>query len=428
MTEYRNSTLNTPAPHCTEEYSVVVAGTGPAGIAAAYFAAQSGARVLLLERLDKPGVKLLASGGGRCNFSNTLPENEFMMSFGRNGRFMTQALKFFGRDQLLEFLKKHGVPHTVTDGKYYFPASGRAADVRDAFLENAKKMGVRLRMNARVTQILTDENGVTGAVLESGETIPCKAVILAAGGNAFSPLGGSACGLELAKSAGHTIVKPLPAMAPLVSNGLNFAGLAGVSLTDAKLSLVAEKKRLTTRGELVFTHDGLSGPAALNLSAPAYREFDKAGSLPFTFAPVAELSEPAAWQKLLTDLRTKDPKKLFRTSLARYMPHSLANELCALAGAENVLNMALNNQLVEKLAKLLSGVPLTIAKLCPMAKAMSMSGGVALKEVDPATMQSKLVPGLFFAGEILDLAGPCGGYHIQFAFSSGALAGNAAAR
>lgn len=401
-------------------FDVVVCGAGPAGLSAALSAAQSGKRVLIAEKLSRPGVKLLASGGGRCNFTNNLPEDKFMMSFGRNGRFMTEALRAGGREWLLDFLRSHKVEPVLEDGIHYFPASRSAMDVRDAFLEEAVRLGAALKTSLKITGIRLNEAGaVCGVETEQGGG-SCSSLILACGGMAMSVLGGTSAGLELAKSVGHTIVKPLPAMAPLRVK--ERWALQGVSLPAASLSMIAERKRITASGEIVFTHDGLSGPAALDLSAPAYRAFERDGTAEIFFSPVENM-DFRKWQDLLMRFRQTEGLKYLRTSLGKFMPHALAETLCIEGGLGETRNAELTNGDIESFARFLTQIPLHISALCPMEKAMAMSGGVSLKEVNPKNMESRLVSGLFFAGEMLDLAGPCGGFHIQFAIASGRLAG-----
>ncbi len=401
-------------------FDVVVCGSGPAGLSAALSAAQSGKKVLIAEKLNRPGVKLLASGGGRCNFSNNLPEDKFMMSFGRNGRFMTDALRAGGRDWLLDYLRSKKVEPVLEDGVHYFPASRSAMDVRDAFLEEAVRLGAVLKTGLKITGIRLNESGaVCGVETEQGGGT-CRNLILACGGMAMSVLGGTSSGLELAKSVGHSVVKPLPAMAPLRIK--ERWALQGVSLPSASLSLVAERKRFSAAGEIVFTHDGLSGPAALDISAVAYRAFEREGKLEISFSPVEGMNWKD-WQNQLILFRRTEGLKLLRTSLGKFMPHALAETLCLEAGLGEYRNSEMSNAAIENFAGFLAQIPLHVSALCPMEKAMAMSGGVSLKEVNPKTMESRLVPGLFFAGEMLDLAGPCGGFHIQLAIASGRLAG-----
>ena len=238
-------------------------------------------------------------------------------------------------------------------------------------------------------------------------------------------LGGSGDGLRMAEAAGHTVTPPLPAMAPVCTAESWIPPLSGVSLPDAELKYSAGKTTAASRGELLFTHDGLSGPAALDLSGPLYRaREEKKDSFSLRLRFCAGLGQ-AEWTAHLDRFRSTEGAKLVRTSLGAFLPHSVASAVAECAGLEETKNHALRNADRDRLAGLLGAMPLTVAKRCPMEKAMAMSGGVRLREVDPRTMESRLVRGLFFAGEILDLTGPCGGFNIQFALASGLLAGTA---
>ena len=236
-------------------------------------------------------------------------------------------------------------------------------------------------------------------------------------------LGASSSGLELARESGHKITPPLPAMAPLCLSEVWIKSLSGISLPDALLSLTCGNTSQKSRGTLLFTHDGVSGMAALNLAGTAYRMWSaKPDKLKITLNFLADKST-ADYAQMLTSFQKEMPDKLLKTSLSHFLPKSLAAGICAAAGVENRQNRDLKVSEKENFIRSLSAMPLTIERLCPVEKAMAMSGGIHLKEVDPETMGSRLVRGLFFAGEILDLTGPCGGFNIQFALSSGYLAG-----
>ena len=407
----------------SDSFDVVVCGSGPAGLSASLAAAESGARTLLLERLPDLSTKLLASGGGRCNFSNLLPAPEFMAAFGRNGRFMTDALRTGGLDFVRAFLRSEGIGTVTEDGFHCFPSTGKASSIRDAFLRAARKEGrLTVKTSVCAEELRIRSGTLEGVVTQNGE-YRCRKFILASGGTAMSALGGSARGLKLAEAAGHRIVPPLPAMAPIPVDEPWISELAGVSLPDVRLSFSAGRLHGACRGELLFTHEGLSGPAALSLSGPAGRAFSEHGdSFRLTLVPEAE-ADRQVWCGRIDAARKTDSEKLFRSVPGRTLPRSLAARLAALAGLEDVRNGALRNTDRDRAAGLLAEIPLRVSRLSSMEKAMAMSGGVDLKEVDPKTMESRLVKGLFFAGEVLDLTGPCGGYNIQFAIASGRLAG-----
>ena len=407
----------------SDPFDVIVCGSGPAGLSAVLAAVQSGARTLLLERLPSLGRKLLASGGGRCNFSNLLPPPEFMAAFGRSGRFMTNALQTGGLDFIRSFLQSEGIGTVAEDGFHCFPSTGRAASILDAFLHAAQKSGLlTVRTSACVEKLQIRDGRLEGVRTEDTEYF-CRKFILASGGTAMSALGGSSRGLKLAESAGHKIVPPLPAMAPIPVDEPWISELTGVSLPDARLTFTAGRLHGSCRGELLFTHEGLSGPAALSLSGPAGRAWrEHRESFRLIFAPEAE-ADRKCWCERIDSARKSDPEKLFRSTPGKTLPRSLSARLAALAGLEAIRNGALKNTDRDRAAGLFAGIPLSVSRLSSMEKAMAMSGGVALSEVDPKTMESRLVKGLFFAGEVLDLTGPCGGYNIQFAIASGRLAG-----
>lgn len=405
----------------------LVVGCGPAGLAAASAAAERGARTLLFERMDRPGMKLLASGGGRCNVGNALSPQAFMARFGRNGRFMSDALSAASPEWLRDFLASHGAECELTDGFHYFSKSGRASDILNAFLNECRRLGVELRTGVRVESIERLPDG-SFDVKAGGSSFKARAVILTTGGMAWPSLGGSRCGLELARKLGHSIVKPLPAMAPIIVSDSWVGQLSGVSLKESRLTLdLGGRKRFVGEGELLFTHDGFSGPAALDISGDIAVACDEAnGPVKFELQvkPGWGVRE---WTAEIDSWRKSGPRRFARNALAGYVSRSLADALCVLASVPDVACCELKAADRDKLAAILAATPLTATGAGPMDRAMAMRGGVSLKEVDPRTLESKIVPGLFFAGEVLDLVGPCGGYNIQWAFSSGRLAGLSAA-
>ena len=239
-------------------YDVIVCGAGPAGLSAALASCQSGRNTLLAEKQMQPGVKLLASGGGRCNFSNTCDLETFMKAFGRNGRFMSPALSVGSREWLIDFLAEHGVRAVLKDDLYYFPESGKASDILQAFLNTALASGLTFRTNCCVEALEVEQSAVSAVIL-NGERIRCNKLILAAGGTAMPSLGSSDAGLKLAEQTGHRIIQPLPAMAPLYCREDWVKRLSGVSLPDVELSFIDGRNPVRSRGTLLFTYDGISG-------------------------------------------------------------------------------------------------------------------------------------------------------------------------
>lgn len=413
----------------------MIIGSGPAGLAARVGACEMGKEAVILEKNDRPSLKLLASGGSKCNFSNLLSKEEFMAKFGRNGLFMRDALSLTFRDWTVAFLQKHKISTSLVDDFYLFPASGGAKGVQQAFCEGCSP----IETFAEAAEIITENSAVKGILLKDGRIFHTKKVILAAGGNAWNSLG-SKKGLLLAERCGHTIIDPLPAVAPLYVREEWVKLLSGVSLPKAALVLTEEKTRADgkkkkrqiwkTEGNLLFTHEGLSGFAALDMASEAGKLFRKnhAAVILLKVLPGKTKEELHFFAE---KYRKEAGNKFLHTLLAEKeaLPHSLSRIICELAGCENMPFCRLTKEAEEKLCSLLyEGIPLCISQLAPMEKAMAMAGGVSLKEIDPATLESKKIKGLYFAGEIMDLTGPCGGYNIQWAISSGRLAGQSAAK
>ncbi len=410
------------------ETHVVIAGGGPAGLMAALAAAESGARVTLCERQPRLGRKLDATGGGRCNLTNTLDPEPFMHRFGPHGRFMTHALRRFGRDEVLERMRAWGVPCDAEDGFHYFPRSHRAADVRRALEEQARRRGVAIRTSTAVTALELAAGAVRG-VRTDGGAFAADAVVVAAGGAAWPALGGCTLGYELARTAGHTVVPPTPALVGLATRETWPRTCAGASLPDAAAWIDRPRVRKTLfRGELLFTHAGVSGPLILDLSGLAmHLRSEGAGDVPLRLNLQPDVPREV-WGRRFDEWRTGRGRKSVRNLLAEHLPHSLAAALCEISGIAPELQASrLPAPARDGLLEAVCATRLTVTGSEGLAHAMVTRGGVSLREVDPATLESRRVRGLYFAGEVLDLDGPCGGFNLQWAFSSGHLAGRAAA-
>ena len=410
-----------------ESFDVVIIGSGPAGLAAALAAASHGASTVILERDHTAGRKLCATGNGRCNFSNTLPPLKFMAEFGRHGRFMADALRAAPREFFLELLQQEGIRPVVENEIHYFPMNGRASDVRDAFLRAAKHSGAQTRLSTPVRRVLVEDGAAAGVETYGSEVIRASHVILACGGTAAPALGGSSSGIQLAQELGHTVREPVAALAPIHVDDPWISELAGLTVPDAELGVMVGTHRVSMRGSLLFSLTAFSGPSALNLSGTVNRVLlSGEGPAQVVLRVLPDWKEQRLFDYLV-DEREKAPDHLLKNSLARIIPRSLASLVCERLFGPEFHSKRLTNAGAHELAHLLDGIRFAVSNPASMDEAMAMDGGVLLKEVDPRTMESRIVRGVHFAGEILDLTGPTGGFNIQFALSGGRLAGLAAA-
>jgi predicted Rossmann fold flavoprotein len=402
---------------------VVVVGGGPAGLMAAIAAAERGRAVTLLEKLPRTGAKLLSSGGGRCNVTNTLPADEFMARFGRQGRFMQPALSALPSDGLRAFLESLGVPTQAPDGVLVFPVSDSAADVQRALLTRARELGVTVRTGADVTDLWIEHGALRGVEVADGR-IAAQAAVLATGGRGYPSLGGGTTGYDMARQAGHTVVEPVPAIVPLVVSEEWPRGCPGVSLPLVRIWIdLPRQSREGTSGSMIFTHTGISGPAVLDISGDVSALLLKHKEVPLRI-DLAPGTTEAVWIERFDRWQVAAGTATIRILLGRHLPRALVAPLCLAAGVQPGIRPGQVTRMARKaLAKLLTAVPLTVTSTEGWDHAMVTRGGVSLKEVDPGTLASRRLPGLYLAGEVLDLDGPCGGFNLQWAFSSGRLAG-----
>lgn len=407
-------------------HDILIIGAGPAGLMAAIAAARAGRRVLVLEKEAQPGRKLLASGGGRCNLANTLPVPEFMIQFGRQGRFMDPALRALDAHHLREFLAGAGVPTHAPDGFHVYPTVEKAQVVLDALLRLGAQAGVELRCGTEAPALWIEAGQLRG--VQCGETrLAARQVIVAAGGKSYPALGGTESGYRLAEQAGHGIVPPLPALVGLLTRETWPHALAGISLPEARIVVQCPGfPRTGTAGAVLFTHRGISGPGILDLSGAVAAQLAQGGGVALRIQPLAQRAF-GQWQAELAAWAGQHGSTKVTNLIRRHLPDALGTALVRQAGlADDVRAAHLRVAQRDSLANWLAGFPLTIAHTEGFTHAMVTRGGVRLKEVDPHTLQSRLLPGLFFAGEVLDLDGPSGGFNLQWAFSSGWLAGQAA--
>ena len=432
---------------------VVVIGAGAGGLMAAGRAAQLGADVTLLEKMESPGNKLRISGNTRCNLSNSRSIDQFIPMYGSNGKFLYSAFHAFFRDGLLELLMKYDVPTSCEADGRIFPASGRASDVVRALARFATENGARMVTGSRVTGIATASGCVT-EVQTINASYPADAVVLATGGASYPHTGSTGDGYRLAQSVGHTVIKPRPALAPLVLADPEAAGaLQGISLADTKLTSlacpasqidisliprqdagrgIAGRKAVppvieSRSGSIVFTHYGISGPAALLMSLAINDTLAAGGPVSLNIDLLPGLSRETLEKELQRQF-SEHGRKLLHNVLCTFMTARIAEVILQRSGLpadrkSGQVSTAERRSLAEYLKSLRFDVKCTR----PLAEAMVTAGGICLAEIEPRGLQSRLVRGLYFCGEVMDIDADTGGYNLQAAFSTGHLAGSSAA-
>ncbi|RRS30321.1 MAG: flavoprotein [Epsilonproteobacteria bacterium (ex Lamellibrachia satsuma)] len=404
-------------------HDLVVVGAGAAGMMAAITAARNGKSVLLLEKLSKIGAKLKATGGGRCNLTNTLDNETFMSHFGKDGRFMTPALEELDHKDLMQFFKKIGVESHAPDGYRVFPVTHSSSTIIDALQKEMHALGVEVLCSQKVESLEHDGVKVTGICTQT-DTFQADNIIIATGGLGYPVLGAEGDGYPLAESAGHKVTELYPAMMPLKTKEKWGANCRADTIAKVELRVDMKKyKKLHAKGDLIFTREGIRGPVVLDFSreiTPLLSKFDEVPLLANFTKGMNEEQIRSHFKNVLT----KDPQQNTLDLLQTLLPESLSLELCKLAGIAPALSLSKQEgKSRDKLFKLLAWTPLTVNGHDGFKMAMITRGGISLKEIDPNTMQSKKIKGLYFCGEVMNLDGPCGGYNLQWSFASGYLAG-----
>ncbi len=410
----------------TKPYDVIVIGGGPAGLMAAGQAASGAARVLLVEKMDQPGRKLRITGMGRCNLTNSADLEDFLVHFGPQGKFLRQAFSRFFSQDLTEFLSRVGVPTAVERGGRVFPVQDDAAAVTEKLVAWAETCGVQLLCGTAVEGILVDGNMAAGVQTRAGQCIFSRAVILATGGASYTGTGSTGDGYRMAAALGHTIQPLRPALVPVKTRGDTAKKLQGLALRNARATVyVNGKKRASEFGELLFTHFGLSGPIILTLSGQIADAWGAGGKVELSIDLKPALDEARLDARLLRELDSGGVQP-FRNMLKRLLPRGLIAVCAGLTGIppEKACHQVTANER-GRLLGWLKDFRLEVSGHLPLEAAMVTAGGVSLDEVDPRTMASRRIAGLFFAGEVLDLAADTGGFNLQAAFSTGWLAGRA---
>lgn len=460
---------------------VIIIGGGPAGMLAAISSARNGNKVTILEKMDMLGKKILVTGKGRCNITSSLPIDDFIKNIPGNGMFMYSSFSNFDNQDILNILKDEGVETKIERGNRIFPVSDKADDVRKALIRVVKKLGVNIILNAKVKEILVKEEedfilkekeqkdislkkecdevknkkmdgdnntknniidkigkkvyGVRAIINGKEETILADKVILATGGKSYPGTGSTGDGYELAQNVGHSITKIRPSLVPLtVKDNISLKlcqKMQGLSLRNVSIKFIDTNKNKVIYedfGEMLFTHFGISGPVILSASAHLlrYKKIDellKAGKIILSIDLKPALSKEKLDERVLRDFK-EEKNKEFKNSLDKLLPKKMIDVVIQLSeiNPEKRVNEITKSER-ENLVKVLKGLEIEISGFRPIEEAIITSGGINIKEINPKTMESKLVHGLFFAGEIIDVDAYTGGFNLQIAYSTGYTAG-----
>lgn len=409
------------------KYDIAVIGAGPAGMMAAGKAADKGTKVVLIEKNNRFGKKLLLTGKGRCNITNSdFDARSFVNEFGKNGKFLFSALHKFGPEDTIKFFNERGLPTKIERGNRVFPKSDRSNDVLRVLENFLRETGVKIMKGTEVKSFIKKDQLIAGVKTSSGEIIADK-YILCTGGLSYPATGSTGDGFKWLKQMGHTVIPPKPALVPVILKEKWIKELEGLSLKNVKISIYQNnKKQIEQFGEALFTHNGLSGPIILEMSK-RIGELLKTElvKLAIDFKPALEFE--TLDKRIQRDIQ-ENSAKMFKNSLDWLLPQKLIPVVVKLSGIKPEKKAGeLTRKERRKLLHLLKEFELEVVGLANIDEAIITVGGVSLKEVDPQTMQSKLFSNLYFAGEILDLDGPTGGYNLQVCWTTGSVAGQSAA-
>ena len=400
---------------------VIIIGAGAAGLMAACTAGKCGHEVILIEKNDRFGKKLAITGKGRCNVTNDCSVDELIKKVPVNGRFLYSAFNAFSSYDTIDFFEKAGVKLKTERGNRVFPISDKAQDIVNALVSEMKKSNVKT-IKGCVKNIATKDGVVTGVVLTNGTVIGADKVILATGGVSYPTTGSTGDGYRFAKELGHTITPIKPSLVPLVAKESFCSEMMGLSLKNVSITLFEnEKKKYSDFGEMLFTHFGVSGPIILSASAHMKKSADLY-KIEIDLKPA--LDEAALDKRILRDFE-KFAKKDFINSLSELLPQKMIPVIVNLSGIDpRKIVCEITKEERKNLCFLLKHLTVNIKDFRPVSEAIITSGGIKISEINPSTMESKLVSGLHFAGEIIDVDAYTGGFNLQIAFSTGYIAGN----
>ncbi len=410
---------------------VLVIGGGPAGMLAAISSAKQGNEVTILERNNELGKKILITGKGRCNLTSSVDISEFINYIPGNGRFLFSAFQNFSNEDIIDLIKSNGVQVKEERGNRVFPVTDKAIDVRNALEKEVKKNNIEIRLNSRVTEILTKNEEVCGVILENGEKLIASKIILATGGKSYPGTGSTGDGYKLAEKLGHTVTKLQGSLVPLTSGDDTCKNLQGLSLRNVGIQLIdisTNKKIYDDFGEMLFTHFGVSGPTILSSSAHLLRyknvyELLKQSQIKLLIDLKPALIPEKLDERILRDFEELKNKE-FKNSLDKLLPQKM---ISAIIEKSKINPYKRVNEITREerlnLVNILKKFEVTINGFRPVEEAIVTAGGISIKEINPKTMESKIIKGLYFAGEIIDVDAYTGGFNLQIAYSTGYTAG-----
>jgi hypothetical protein len=409
------------------KYDIAVIGGGPAGMISAGRAGELGASVILIEKNRNLGRKLLITGKGRCNITNKENNSrEFIDKFGKNGKFLFSSFSVFGIQETINFFEKLNLKTKIERGRRVFPVSDKSQDVLEALINYLRKSNVKIKSNSEVKEIIKKDNKIEKIILTNNEEITASKFIISTGGKSYPGTGSTGDGYKWAKKLGHTVTNLSPSLVPIIVKEKIVKELEGLSLKNVEISVYKENKKIDSRfGEAIFTADGMSGPIIIDMSKKIGQELPKNIKIKIDFKPALDFLKLD--QRIREDFN-RDSKKMFKNSLNDLLPQKLIPIVVKLSGINpNKKSSFITKEERKKLLYLLKEFTLEVKSLAIHEKAIITSGGIELSEIDQKTMKSKLIDNLYFAGEILDVDGPTGGYNLQVCWTTGYIAGENAA-
>ncbi|MDA9470209.1 NAD(P)/FAD-dependent oxidoreductase [Enterococcus sp. 5H] len=412
-------------------FDVIIVGAGTSGMMAAIAAAESGSKTLLIEKNKRVGKKLLLTGGGRCNVTNNRSADEIIAHIPGNGKFLYSAFSQFNNYDIMEFFESNGTHLKEEDHGRMFPVTDRSKTIVETLFEQLQKLNVTIYTEAKVEKLLHKDQQIIGVALEK-EKIYAPCVILTTGGRTYPSTGATGDGYKLAKRVGHTISHLYATESPIISNDdfIQKKVLQGLSLRDVSLSVLNNKGKVIIEHQmdLLFTHFGVSGPAALRCSSFVNQELERNGHKPVEL--VLDAMPQKSTTELKNDLQSKlleQPDKSVKNALKNFLPERLLDYMLDKTDLNDSSAKQVTEKKLDELTKQIKDFKFTAEKTFPIEKSFVTGGGISLKGIQPKTMESKLVNGLFFAGELLDINGYTGGYNVTAAFVTGHVAGTHAA-